>query len=143
MKQTVLTLAVVVALLITATSSKTEGCPNWSSKFDQITNQEALEKLRAMDWDKAIADAGGPEEFIAKLKVVRKDAQQRLENADRAAEETKSESGPVKYDETWESCRQNNGGAHKAAKCEHLNMTELILSLDGSIEIAKCRQDQE
>jgi hypothetical protein len=139
----ILILALTLGLLVTATSSKTAGCPNWSSKFDQITNEEVIEKLKTTDWDKLIADAGGPEAFIAQLKVLRKDAQERLENADRAAEATKPDSGPVKYDATWAECRKKEGGAHKAAKCEHLNMTEMILYIDGAIELAKCRQDQE
>lgn len=140
MKQSIATIAVAICLLVTVTFSDAQPCSNWSSKFDQITNPEVLAKLREMNWDKAIADSGGPEQVIASLKVTRRDAQQRLENADRAAEATKAEGGPVKYDATYAQCKSGNGGAHQAAKCEHLNMTEMILSLDGSIELVKCRQ---
>lgn len=143
MKQSVVITVVAFVALLAVTSSGGQKCPNWSSIFDKITNEEALAKLREMDWDKAIADAGGPEEAIASFKVLRKDAQKRLENADRAAEATKADSGPVKYDATWAQCRNKNMGAHQAAKCEHLNMTELIYSIDGSIELIKCRQDNK
>jgi hypothetical protein len=140
MTQGTATMAAAICLLAAVTLSTAQQCPNWSAKFDQITNQEVVAKLRATNWDKAIADAGGPEQIIASLKVTRKDAQQRLENADRAAEATNAGPGPVRYDATWSQCRSGNGGANQAAKCEHLNMTEMILTLDGSIELAKCRQ---
>jgi hypothetical protein len=140
MKKSIATIAVALCLMVAATLSTAQQCPNWSAAFDRITNQEVIAKLRATNWDKAIADAGGPEQIIASLKVTRKDAQQRLENADRAAEATKANAGPVRYDATWAQCTSGNGGANLAAKCEHLNMTEMILTLDGSIELVKCRQ---
>jgi hypothetical protein len=140
MKQSIATTAVAICLLATATLSTAQQCPNWSAKFDQVTNQQVIAKLRATNWDQAIADSGGPEQMIAALKVTRKDAKQRLENADRAAEATKADPGPVRYDASWAQCQSGNGGANQAAKCEHLNMTEMILTLDGSIELAECRQ---
>jgi hypothetical protein len=131
-----------VCLLFSASVAKAQRCSTWSPKFDKITNPQILAKLRNFDWDRAIATAGGPEQVIASMKVTRRDAQQRLENADRAAEATKPGSGPVRYDATWDDCRSNLG-AHMAAKCEHLNMTEMILYIDGSIELLKCRQFQQ
>jgi len=142
MKRTIAIVVMGLSLLISATSCRAQKCPNWSPKFDKITNPDVIAQLKAMNWDKAIADAGGPEQLIASMKVTRKDAQQRLETADHNAEAIKAGPGPVKYDATWDQCK-NNGGAYQASKCEHLVLTEMILYLDGSIELLKCRQDQK
>jgi hypothetical protein len=130
-----------VYMLFSGPAVKAQQCSNWSSKFDKITNPDILAKLRNFDWDQAIAQAGGPEQIIASFKVTRRDAQQRLENADHAAEATKGYSGPVIYDATWAECKTARS-AHMAAKCEHLNLTEMILYIDGSLELLKCRQFQ-
>lgn len=137
-------LATIVAIgcLLASGTARAQTCPNWSPKFDQITNSEVKQKLRNTNWDQAIQSAGGPEPIVASFKASRKDAQQRLDNAARAAEETKGYPGPVRYDVTWEQCRNNNKNAHMAAVCEHLNMSELILTLDGSIDLVKCRENQ-
>ncbi|HTR26537.1 MAG TPA: hypothetical protein VMI10_21380 [Terriglobales bacterium] len=132
---------VTIAICFLAATFCSAQCPDWSPKFDQITNPEVIAKLHEMNWDQAVAQSGGPEQVIAALKVTRRDAQQRLENADRAAEATKASSGPVQYDATYAQCKSGNVGAHGAAKCEHLNMTEMILSIDGSIDLVRCRQN--
>jgi hypothetical protein len=125
--------------LLSAASLLGQQCPNWSPKFNQITNQQVIQKLHEMNWDQIVQSAGGPEEMIASLKATRRDAQQRLDTAARAADLTKAYGGPVNFDVTWEQCQNPNMGANEAAVCEHLNMSEMILSLDGSIELLECR----
>jgi hypothetical protein len=139
MKRYLVLFGLTLSVLLSGPGSRAQQCPTWSPKFNLITNPEILQKLRNFDWDKAVADAGGPEEVIASMKVTLKDAQDRLQNADRAAEATKAYGGPVIYDATWDQCRNTNMGANMAAKCEHLNMTEMILFLEGSIELLRCR----
>jgi hypothetical protein len=132
---------VAACLLLSGPAARAQQCATWSQKFDKITNPEIIAKLRNFDWDQAVATSGGAEQVIAAMKVTRRDAVERLQNADQAAEMTKGYAGPVIYDATWEECRTARS-AHMAAKCEHLNLTEMILYIDGSIELLRCRQNR-
>jgi hypothetical protein len=125
-------------LLTLGCAAAAQSCPNWSPKFDQITNKEVLAALRSTDWDAGIEQAGGPEAAIALFKATLKDARQHKEIAAQAAEDTAS-STHVIFDATWDQCKSNLG-ANMAAKCEYLNMSELIMAMEGSIEIAQCRE---
>jgi hypothetical protein len=101
-----------------------------------------LAKLKTTNWDELIAAAGGPEAIIASSKVTLQDARERLKNAAEAAKATSATENEPVDDATWGECK-SPGGAHMAAKCEHLNMSEMILTLEGTIELAQCRQDHQ
>jgi hypothetical protein len=138
-RNTRLAILVVIVLAGMGTSAVlAQACPNWSPKFDRITNKEVIAKLKQTNWDEGIAAAGGPEGIIASSKVTLKDAQRRLVLAKEAAEATSSD-GQLRS-VTWDECKYNNASANSAANCEYLNMSEMILALEGTIELAQCRQ---
>jgi hypothetical protein len=116
-------------------------CPNWSPKFDQITNPEVKDKLKQMtDWDAVCEQSGGAAKIIVIFKANIKTAKEHLAKAQDAADQLAASEQDKRRPVTWEECK-NPGNAFMAAKCEVLNMQELILSLDGSIDLAQCRLD--
>ena len=128
--------------MLSATVISAQSCPNWSAKFDKITNKGVLNTLRNSNWDDLIAASGGPEAIIAASRVTLRDARERLQGASEAAHATSANPGEKIDDLTWEDCKSAEG-ANMAAKCEYLNMSELILTLEGTIELAQCRQDHQ
>jgi hypothetical protein len=135
--------SLTVTMLVGAAFTLHAGdCPNWSPKFDRITNPEVIEKLKQMtDWDAVCEQSGGAAKIIVIFKANIKTAKEHLETAQAAADQLAASEADKRRTVTWEECK-NAKSAFMAAKCEVLNMQELILSLDGSIDLARCRLDQ-
>jgi hypothetical protein len=143
MKTKYVAVALGLWMLTGSIAVSAQACPNWSPKFDKVTNREVLTSLKKTNWDQAFAD-GGPAAAIAACKVTLKDAQQRLENAAEAARDTAASGGTLDLDAvTWADCTADNtrNNALGAAECEYLNMKEMILVLEGTIGLAQCRLD--
>ena len=115
------------------------GCPNWSSHFDGITREEVIRELRNRDWDAVIEQAGGPTKVIIAFKDGLKNARERLANAEEAVQRTAADENARRSKVTWQECADPQT-VLMAAKCEVLNMSELIMTLQGSIELAECRK---
>lgn len=123
-------------------SASLSPCPNWSPKFDKITNPEVKKKLKEMkDWDGLIAESGGPVKILITFKNSLKDAKKRLEIAQQDVDKLASDEAS-KRPSTWEECK-NPVNALAASSCEVLNLQELILTLEGSIELAQCRLNNQ
>ncbi len=139
MKTTVQLLCAVFVLTMMNAGAFGQSCPNWSPKFDEITNSEVKSQLQQMNWDAAIEQAGGPDATIVAFNSILADARTRLDNAARAVQQLAADRESAQLDATWDEC-SGPRNALMAAKCEYLNMTELILSAEGSIELVQCRQ---
>jgi len=145
MKSKYVAVTLGVWILTASIALSAQACPNWSPKFDKVTNKKVLASLKTTNWDQAFAD-GGPAAAIAACKVTLKDAQQRLKNAAEAAKDTATAGETLNLDAvTWADCNADDANAQNnallAAECEYLNMKEMIFTLQGTIELAQCRLD--
>lgn len=118
-----------------------QACPNWSAKFDGITNKDIVAKLKTTDWDAAMTMSGGPEAIIASNKVTIKDAQSRRDAAKQGFEAISSDHSDTGLNVTWNDCKPP-ADALAAEACQYLNMSEMILTLQGMNELYQCRQSQ-
>jgi hypothetical protein len=139
MKNTIRLLCTEFVLILVNIGAFGQSCPNWSPKFDEITNPEVRSQLQQMNWDAAIEQAGGPDATIVAFNSILADARTRRDNAARIVEQIAADREAAQLNATWDDCR-NPGNALMAAKCEYLNMTEMILSAEGSIELVQCRE---
>jgi hypothetical protein len=139
MKNTMLLICAGFFLMLVNGGAFGQSCPNWSPKFDEITNPDVRAQLQQMNWDGTIAQNGGPEATIALFKSTLEDAQSHRDNAAQIVQDVAADPEAARLDATWDDCRPP-ANALMAAKCEYLNMTELILTAEGSIELAQCRQ---
>ena len=115
-------------------------CQNWSSKFDTVTNPDVLRDLRSKrNWDSLIEQAGGPDAVILQFRSAMADARTRLSSARAASRQLAARPEDATSSVTWGQCKAASN-ALMAAKCEALNMTELIATAEGSIELAQCRK---
>ena len=114
-------------------------CPNWSSKFDEIRNPQVVQELRSRNnWDNLIEQSGGSDAVIITAKSTILDARSRLQTAQKVAAQLAVNDSDARSRVTWDQC-SSASNALMAAKCEALNMQEVILSMEGTIELAQCR----
>lgn len=132
---------ILLSALIAVWSSSVNaaGCPNWSPKFDGIQNPEVRANLRSTtNWDDLIAQSGGPNAILVQAKSVLIDARQRLATAQEAARRLAANDAAARSPVTWSQC-SGNLNALMAAKCEALNMSEVIMLMEGQTELVQCR----
>jgi hypothetical protein len=120
-----------------------QSCPDWSPKFDKVTNPEAKAKLEAMtNWDQIVAQSGGAATIIVTFQSNLKDAKTQRDNAMDVIKKISSGPGdPMDFTVSWDQCKEPTS-ALMAAQCEYKNMTGLIASLEGFIDLAQCRLDK-
>jgi hypothetical protein len=130
----------LLSLTIFTCFASAQTCPNWSSKFDKISNPEVIKKLKAMpDWDTVVAQSGGAAQIIAAFTANLKTAKDQRARTVTIIKQLYSGPGdPMDFHVTYAAC-QKASGALMAAQCEYLNMTDLILTSEGSIDLAQCR----
>lgn len=139
MKNLIRALYLGFALMLMNAGGFAQNCPNWSPKFDEITNPEVKSRLQQTDWDAAIQQGGGADAVIASFETLIENARIGRDNAARAVQQLAADSESARLDATWGECRQG-GNALLAEKCQYLNLSELILVSEGSIELAQCRR---
>lgn len=127
-------------LLVTLREDASAQCSDWSPKFDRLTNPEARRDLEAKRgrWDQLFAEAGGPARAIVNLKYDLSSAQDRLEGSKKSAAALEVPGAP-RSPVNWPLCTSGRVSAITAARCETLNMQELIWTLEGMIDLAQCR----
>jgi len=134
-------LAIIVGAVLLPGGGHATDCANWSSKFDGIKNPEVRAEFRSRSdrrsWDQLIEEAGGPAKALVLFRNDLRDARSRLDNANGAAEALKA-AGTTDREITWQEC-SGQTNARTAARCEALNMREMIMALEGSIELVQCR----
>ena len=114
-------------------------CANWSSKFDGITNPDVRRELRSRgDWDALIEQSDGPQAVIATARSSIVDGRTRLKDAQISVAALAANESVARSKVSWDEC-QRGTSALVAAKCEVMNMQDLILSMEGTIELAQCR----
>lgn len=130
---------IIVPIVVLSTSAAAAGCPNWSSKFDGVQNPEVRAKLRSTtNWDDLIAQSGGPNAVLVQAKGILVDARERLATAQEAARRLAATDAGARSSVTWSEC-SGNLNALMAAKCEALNMNEVIMVTEGQLELVQCR----
>ncbi|SRR5579871_6815753 len=139
MKNVIRVLCLGFGLMLINAGASAQSCPNWSPKFDEITNPEVTARLQQTDWDAAIQQGGGADAVIASFETLIENARIKRDDAARAVEQIAADNDAARLDATWSECRQG-GNALLAQKCQYLSMSELILVGEGSIELAQCRR---
>lgn len=115
-------------------------CPEWSETFDRLANPEARRDLEGKRgrWDQLFAEAGGPARAIVNLKYDLSSARDRLEGSKKSAAALEVP-GAARPQVNWALCTSGRVSAITAARCETLNMQELVWTLEGMIDLAQCR----
>lgn len=109
-----------------------QSCPDWSAKFDQITDpavRQGLVQQRQAGW----ASAGNPQQVIASLNDLRSQASAKL-----AADQTIMSQIGVGAQSQPSQADCAGTSALSAARCDYYQMSQAMLAADGSLEIYQC-----
>ena len=130
---------IMLGVSLNCSIASSASCPNWSPKFDAIKNPEVIREMRSRtDWDSLIEQSGGASAVIAVAKSTILDARSRLQDAKTVVTKLAANESVAQSGATWGQCKTAES-AVMAAKCEVLNMQEVILSMEGTIDLATCR----
>lgn len=109
-----------------------QNCPDWSAKFDQITDptvRQGLVQLRQTGW----ASAGSLQQAIASLNDLRSQARAKL-----AADQTIMSQIGVGVQSQPSQADCSGTSALSAARCDYYQMGQALLAAEGSLEIYQC-----
>jgi peptidyl-prolyl cis-trans isomerase A (cyclophilin A) len=126
-------------------ASNGRSCPTWSSKFDQIDDNDALQVLRKeqrQGWDNifqaSVQQGMSLDRQIAQGEQGVQTFYQGYLTAQRAWELTRADNRP-EPSVTAQQCKNQNMGANMAAICDQHSKQNAILGFEGILDLMRCR----